>query len=132
MKFQNKYVLQAHDWLWGEKKLSYFVVVFSFWLLLVACGILVPQLEIEPMLPAVEAGSLNPWMAREVPKTLIFNLIKLHFIWKICFDTYCFNCNCRLILLMKVYLYEDSEVTQLPLTERITKRFMSEFSFFIT
>lgn len=60
MKFQNKYVLQAHD--------------HEFFL------------------------------------NIIFNLIELHFIWKVSSDTYCFSCNCGLILLMKVYLYGDSEV----------------------
>ena len=33
-----------------------------------ACGILGPPPGIEPMAPAVEAQSLNPWTAREVPK----------------------------------------------------------------
>ena len=32
-----------------------------------ACGILVPQPEIEPVTPAVEAWSLNHWATREVP-----------------------------------------------------------------
>ena len=31
-----------------------------------ACGILVPQPEVEPVPPAVEAQSLNHWTAREV------------------------------------------------------------------
>ena len=36
-----------------------------------ACGILVPQPEIEPMPPAAEAHSLNRWTTRDVP-VLIF------------------------------------------------------------
>ena len=36
------------------------------WLRLVACGILVSQLGIKPLLAAVEAQSLNHWNAREV------------------------------------------------------------------
>ena len=34
-------------------------LMFIFWPCLVACGILVHQPEIEPMLPALEAQSLN-------------------------------------------------------------------------
>ena len=37
-----------------------------------ACRILVPRPGIEPMPPAVEAGSLSHWTAREVPQMLIF------------------------------------------------------------
>ena len=33
----------------------------------VACGILVPQPAIQPMLPALEAQTLSHWTAREVP-----------------------------------------------------------------
>ena len=33
----------------------------------IACGILVPQAEIEPACPALEAQSLNYWTAKEVP-----------------------------------------------------------------
>ena len=36
------------------------------------CGILVPQVEIEPMHPAVEAWSLNHWTTRKVPYYLFF------------------------------------------------------------
>ena len=36
------------------------------------CMILVPQLGIEPVLPAVEALSLNHWMTREVPQCMNF------------------------------------------------------------
>lgn len=32
-----------------------------------ACGILVPPLGMEPMLPAMEVQILNHWTAREVP-----------------------------------------------------------------
>ena len=38
-----------------------------------ACKILVPRPEIEPMPPAVEARSLNRWTAREVPPDNIFD-----------------------------------------------------------
>ena len=37
-----------------------------------AWGILVPQPGIEPVPPAVEAQSLNHWIAREFPMLLIF------------------------------------------------------------
>ena len=43
------------------------VLVFFFWLHYKACRILVPWPEIEPILPAVEAWSLNYWTAREFP-----------------------------------------------------------------
>ena len=33
----------------------------------ITCGILVPQAEIEPARPALEAQSLNDWTAKEVP-----------------------------------------------------------------
>ena len=32
------------------------------------CGIIVPRPGIEPVLPALEAWSLNHWTAREVPE----------------------------------------------------------------
>ena len=38
---------------------------FGFWLCSTAYGILVPQLGIEPMPPAVEVYSPNHWIARE-------------------------------------------------------------------
>ena len=41
---------------------------FFFWLQHGACGILVTQSGIEPMSPALEGQSLNPWTAREIPK----------------------------------------------------------------
>lgn len=41
--------------------------IFSFWLYCMACGISAPQTGIEPVLPTVEAWSLNHWMTREVP-----------------------------------------------------------------
>ena len=45
---------------------------FLFWLCLTVCGILVPRMGIEPGPPALEAWSLNHWMAREVPQSCIF------------------------------------------------------------
>ena len=44
--------------------------IFCFFVLFfdhVACGILVPQPGIEPMLPAMKVQSLNHWTTREVP-----------------------------------------------------------------
>ena len=39
-----------------------------------ACGILVPQSAIQPMLPALEAQTLSHWATREVPiYTLLFS-----------------------------------------------------------
>ena len=37
------------------------------------CGILVPRPGIEPVPPAVEAWSPNPWTAREAPEMGILN-----------------------------------------------------------
>ena len=37
----------------------FYLFVFIFWLLYVACGILVPQPGIKPMPPAVKSRSLN-------------------------------------------------------------------------
>ena len=41
---------------------------FFFWPCHMACKILVPQPGIEPVPPALEAGSPNLWTTREVPK----------------------------------------------------------------
>ena len=46
---------------------------FFFWPCRAACGILVPQPGIKPAPPAVEAGSLNHWTAREVPQWIFNN-----------------------------------------------------------
>ena len=40
----------------------------------IACRILVPQPEIEPTPPALEAWSLDPWTRRDVPTLDIFNV----------------------------------------------------------
>ena len=45
--------------------ISFFFIYF-FWLHRASCGILVPQLGIEPTPPTVEVRSLNHWDAREV------------------------------------------------------------------
>ena len=45
----------------------YFSYYFLFWLHCTACGILIPQPEIKPMLPPLEVQRLNHWTAREVP-----------------------------------------------------------------
>ena len=53
----------------------------------VACGILVPQPGIEPLLPATEAQSLNHWTTREVPHGEFLNdLTVIHFIKKFFFS----------------------------------------------
>ena len=53
-----------------------------FWPHHVACGILVPRPRIEPMVPAVEAQSLNHWTAREVPMLLLKLLFKkFQYVW---------------------------------------------------
>ena len=44
--------------------------LFFFWPRCMACGILVSQPGMEPLLPAVETQSLNHWIAREVTFTL--------------------------------------------------------------
>ena len=44
-----------------------FYNLFYLWLYYTACGISAPHPGIEPVLPAVEALSLNHWTAREVP-----------------------------------------------------------------
>ena len=41
--------------------------IFIFWPHHTACGILVPQLEIEARPLAVKAWSSNPWTTREFP-----------------------------------------------------------------
>lgn len=46
---------------------NYRIVWGFFWLCCVAYGILVPHLEIEPVLPALEAQSPGHWLSREVP-----------------------------------------------------------------
>ena len=43
----------------------------------VPCGVLVPQPVIEPVPPALEAGSLNHWTTEEVSGILIFCVYKL-------------------------------------------------------
>ena len=41
---------------------------FFFWVPHgITCGILVPQAEVEPARPALEAQSLNHWTAKEIP-----------------------------------------------------------------
>ena len=48
---------------WSEVIILY---LFSFWSCYTECGILVSRSWVKPLLPAVEARSLNHWMAREV------------------------------------------------------------------
>ena len=44
--------------------------LFIFWLCLVACGILFLQIGIEPVPPAVETQSPDPWATREALKVM--------------------------------------------------------------
>ena len=53
----------------------FFTNFFFFWLCFTARGILVPQPGIEPVPPAVEARSPNPWTAREVLIQIVLKLI---------------------------------------------------------
>ena len=39
-------------------------------ILFLACGVLVPQTEIKPMPPAIEAQSLKHWTPREIPQSI--------------------------------------------------------------
>ena len=48
---------------------------FFFWLHHTACGILVPQLEIEPTPPALEGWSLNLWTTEKVLKYFFSRMI---------------------------------------------------------
>ena len=50
----------------------------------VVCGVLFPGLGIEPAPPVLEAQSLNHWIAREVPSTFFFLLMRT-------FKTYSLN-----------------------------------------
>ena len=61
-----------------EKKDSFF---FFFWSQLAACGILVPQLGMEPKPPALGAWSLNHWTTMEVLRLVIMSPICFEF-WK--------------------------------------------------
>ena len=49
-----------------------FFLFFFLWTGHTACGILVPQLRIEPTPAALEAQSLTRWTAREIPIGFIF------------------------------------------------------------
>ena len=53
---------------WDNYSLGYF-----FWMILAACGILVPQLGIEAGPLAVKAWNPNHWTAREFPKFKCYN-----------------------------------------------------------
>ena len=50
--------------IWGD---VFVVVVVVFWLLCMACGILVTQSGTESAVPALEVQSLNHWIARGLP-----------------------------------------------------------------
>ena len=47
-------------------------LIFILWQCLVACGILVHQQEIEPMIPELEARSINHWVTKGSPNPLSF------------------------------------------------------------
>ena len=49
------------------------LIFISFWPCLWACGILVSQSGITPVLPAVESWSLHHWTSREVPHAASFD-----------------------------------------------------------
>ena len=53
-------------------RFSLFFFFFSFWLCLVACGILVPQPGIKSRVLAVKEWSPNHWTAREFPSVSVF------------------------------------------------------------
>jgi len=55
----------------SQEKELFFFFFFSFWLHGMACGILVPQPEIEPVPSALEVWSLNHW-TREVLRKCFF------------------------------------------------------------
>ena len=59
-----------------------------------ACGILAPQLGIEPMLPPLGAQSLNHWTTRESP--LLFLLIWLHWVLVAASESSMFIAACRI------------------------------------
>ena len=64
------------NWPWHESKS--FIFLNFYFSGLMACGILVPWLGIEPAHPAEEAWSPNLWTTREVPNHLFFTGEKLH------------------------------------------------------
>ena len=45
-----------------------------------ACGLLVPQPGIEPMLPPLGAQSLNHWTTRKVPKRYILKEVNFMYV----------------------------------------------------
>ena len=47
-------------------------LIFILWPRLVACGILVHQQEIEPMIPELEAQSINCWVTKGSPNPWSF------------------------------------------------------------
>ena len=51
---------------------AYYLFIYLLFFGCVACGILVFRPEIKPAPLALEAGSLNHWIAREFPDILIF------------------------------------------------------------
>ena len=54
--------------------ITFFIFIF-FWPHHSAWGILVPQPEINPVPPTVEAQNPNPWTAREFPYNNLFTVL---------------------------------------------------------
>ena len=54
-------------------------VLFNFLAGCTACGTLVPQPGIEPMPPALEAQSLNHWIAGKSPLIYVLNFFPFYF-----------------------------------------------------
>lgn len=61
--------LLLRNWQSGffKKLFIIYVFIFTFWLYLVACGVLVPQVGLESVPLVVGAPSLKRWITRNVP-----------------------------------------------------------------
>ena len=55
----------------GMQNLVYCLFLCLFWPCLKVCGILVSRAVMEPVTPAVEAGSSNHWTTREAPLLVV-------------------------------------------------------------
>ena len=60
-----------------------------FWLHLVACRMLVPQLRIKPAPPTLETWSLNQWTAWKVPKIYCLNNFQVYIVALLIIVTWC-------------------------------------------
>ena len=70
--------LQELDTTWWLPPEGTCLILAFFFFFHKTCYILLPQLGIEPMPPAVEAQSLNHWTTREVPRTDFILFILIH------------------------------------------------------